>query len=122
MAVPNRTGVPDKTSQTEQYVLNYSFDEVFKILMVGLAGYNASTNSMDRLQIDGAGGIKVSDAATTSRYDLQAPIYYIGSAPVGTAESTAAWTITKYDLTSNPYSATIATATSWTGRASGSYS
>jgi hypothetical protein len=60
MAIPNRTGVPEKTSQTEQYVLNYSFDEVYKILMVGLAAYNSGTGNYDRLQIDSSGGIKTS--------------------------------------------------------------
>lgn len=63
MSVPNRSGVPDKTSQTEQYVLNYSFDELYKILMVGLAAYNSTSGNYDRIQIDDAsGGLKISDA------------------------------------------------------------
>lgn len=74
--VPNRTGVPEKTSQSEQYVLNYSFDELYKILMVGLAGFNPTTTNYDRIQIDNVtGGIKTSatnGGLVTAAYDYTA--------------------------------------------------
>lgn len=58
MPVPNRDGVPIKTNQADsQYVLNYSFDEVYKLLMVGLTAYNPATNSYDRVQTGTDGAI-----------------------------------------------------------------
>lgn len=121
MAAVDRNNKPETTNQTEQYVLNWSFDEVFKLLMVGLAAYNPTTNTMDKVQIDAFGGIKTNDATATTRYDLQSPIYYVGSAPVGTAEGSTGWNITKYDLTTNPYSGKVAINTTWTGRAGATY-
>lgn len=121
MSVPDRTGVPEKTSQSEQYVLNYSFDEVFKLLMVGLTGYNAATNGYDRIQIDSNGGIKTTQAATTDRYDIQSPIYYLGQAPAGSAETDPVWTVTKVDMTTNPYTSKIASQTTWSGRTGATY-
>lgn len=61
-----RTGVGPTTDMTEQYVLNWSFDVVFKLLMVGLAGYNAANNRYDRLQVDDSGNLKVVSAGSTS--------------------------------------------------------
>jgi hypothetical protein len=64
MAVPDRTGVSEKTNQTGQYVLNYSFDEAYKILMVGLAAYNPDTQSYDRVQIGSDGKLTTDDTAS----------------------------------------------------------
>jgi len=49
---------PLKTAWSEQNVLNYSFDEAYKILMVGLAAFNSSTGNYDRLQITNTGELK----------------------------------------------------------------
>lgn len=85
MAVPNRSGVPEKTSQTEQYVLNYSFDEIYKILMVGLAGFNTTGSTYDRIQVDNAsGGLKTSPASgilVPEKYD------YISLAQASTTDT-----------------------------------
>ncbi len=109
------------TKESEQYVLNYSFDEVFKILTVALVAYNPNTNTMDRVQIGTDGGIKQADSLSTGRYDLQAPVYYVGSAPVGTAESAASWTVVKFDLSANPYSSKTATNIAWSARTGATY-
>ena len=93
-----------------QEILNESFNNTYKILQVAGYGYDAPSNSFIP-----------AGAALTNRYDLQSPIYYVGSAPVGTLDTATGWTITKYDLTSNPYSGKVATASTWSTRVSGSY-
>jgi hypothetical protein len=61
------------TNQTEQYVLNYSFDELYKILMAGLAAYNATSGTYDRVQVDNTtGGLKTIGSGGTlvpEKYD-----------------------------------------------------
>lgn len=101
MPVPDREDVPEKTNQTEQYVLNYSFDEVYKILMVGLAGYNASTGSYDRYQIDNdTGGLKVGNKNPQAvKITTVGSATYMGFAPVGTSEASALWQAKKIDVT-----------------------
>jgi hypothetical protein len=49
MANPNRQSKPD-TEKSEQRVLNWSFDNEFKVLAVELLGYNSATNSLVRLE------------------------------------------------------------------------
>ena len=85
MAVPDRNNMPEKTNQTEQYVLNYSFDEIYKILMVGLAGYNPTTGNYDRIQIDNAtGGIKTTTSGLTNT-ELRATAVPISSTTLATS-------------------------------------
>jgi hypothetical protein len=68
MAVPDHTGASPKIEQSEQYVLNYSFDNIYKLLMVGLAGYNSTTNTYDRFQIDNtSGGLKMAPSGLISK-------------------------------------------------------
>lgn len=100
-----RNGRPLTTNQTEQYLLNMSFDEVFKLLMVGMLAYNATDNRYDRIQVDStSGGIKVasSDSALAARLDdtSTANTIYIGKAPVGSATSASVWQIAKLDTSS----------------------
>ena len=121
MSAPGRSGHDTPTDQSEQRVLNYSFDEVFKILTVGLAAYNPVTNAMDRVQMSPDGGIKTTSANQSARYDLQDPVYYLGSAPVGAAEADPVWSVTKIDMTTNPYSSKVVQNIAWTGRTGATY-
>jgi len=60
----------------------------------------------------------------TERYDYDDPTtIYTATAPVGTADASTGWTITKYDLSdTNNASGKVATDVSWTNRVTGSYS
>lgn len=63
-----------KTSQSEQYVLNFSFDELHKLLMTGLLAYNTSQTGPDGqpgrydrvLMDDASGGLKVAIVADST--------------------------------------------------------
>lgn len=107
MPTPDRTGYNTPTSQTEQYVLNYSFDEVYKILMVGLAAYNPTSNTYDRVQIgaDGslttAGGGSSSSVSYISQFYTDATYTYICKAVPGTALSASSWQIKRLDSSGN---------------------
>lgn len=59
----------------------------------------------------------------TQRYDYSSStVIYVGTAPIGTADSETGWTITKYDLTSsNDASGKVATDVSWDDKSTGSY-
>lgn len=63
------------------------------------------------------------ETTLTERYDVATPpIYYSAIAPLGTADGSTGWTITKYDLTSlGNASGKTATNVSWTNRATGTY-
>lgn len=73
------------------------------------------------LKVDGSGNLKTTEVTMTNRYDLVSPVYYVGSAPVGTADAVTGWIIIKYDLTTNPYTGKTATDVSWDNRATGTY-
>lgn len=133
MAVPNRTGVPEKTSQTDQYVLNYSFDEVYRILMVGLAAYNPTTGNYDRVQIGSDGSLTTGSTSTVYKklydFDTAGTYIYTGEAQPGTASTGATWRINKvtFDASGNPTAKLWANGTSnfdktWTNRTSYTYS
>lgn len=85
MAVPDRNNLPFRTNQTEQYVLNYSFDEVYKILMVGLAAYNPNTNTYDRVQVNAAGELVTTTSAGGGSSSSKAINAYAYSAKAVTA-------------------------------------
>mgnify|MGYP003330649245 CR=1 FL=1 len=58
----------------------------------------------------------------TERYDVQSTTIYVGEAVIGTATNVANWTITKYDLADmTAGSGKVATAATWTNRASETY-
>lgn len=68
------------------------------------------------------GSIAISQAVLDERYDIQSPIIYIATAPVGTSNTTTGWTIIKYDITDlTNSSAKISTNVSWNNRATGTY-
>jgi hypothetical protein len=92
-----------------QDLMNQSFDPVFRTLIFQ--------------QMESSDGVNLypSSAAKTCRYDLQALIYYIGEAPMDTADATSNWKITKFDLSTNPYSGKVAVGVQWANRATVSY-
>lgn len=49
-----------KQKITEQQIQNFSFDYDFDMLMVEIAGYDSSTDSLKRIAVDGLGQLKVS--------------------------------------------------------------
>lgn len=65
-----------------------------------------------------------SSASLTERYDYSSStVIYTGTAPLGTATSSAAWKITKYDLnSSSAASGKVKTAGVWDDRATETYS
>jgi len=65
----------------------------------------------------------VASAPRLRRHDFASPYDYCGTAPAGSSESAAVWTITRIAVASNG-ATTTATATNatWTGRASATYS
>jgi hypothetical protein len=69
------------------------------------------------------GVVPITQSALTKRFDYSSStIIYTATAPVGTAESSTGWTITKFDLTnSGDSSGKIATDVSWDNRAAGVY-
>lgn len=103
---------PEDTAEFEQYILNHSYDHVFKLLMIGILAYNVDTNTYDRLQIDDAtGGLKVTivggssggggSSRPTDAYKLIRDDDY--SDPTnyeyyGYEDSSANWYISRYDV------------------------
>ena len=79
----------------------------------------------EALKYDGAnwtdGAVAVPSPAR--RHDFASPYDYCGTAPAGSSESAAVWTITRISVASNGTTTTgTATGASWTGRASATYS
>lgn len=104
MATPDHTGVNPKIEQTEQYVLNYSFDNTYKILMVGLAAYNATTSSYDRVQINPDGTLSTAGGSSSSveyisQFYSDTTYTYICKAVPGTALSASSWQVKRLDST-----------------------
>lgn len=76
--------------------------------------WNSASGAWQRASISGQ---------QTERYDYSSTTtIYVGSADIGTSDSSTGWTIIKYDLaSSSAASGKVATNVSWTNRASGSY-
>lgn len=108
--MPNNDG--NIVKRTSQYIDNMSFDETTGLPMVLLA------------QFDGT-NVTVKDAVTAKRFDVaSSPYIYIGEAALGADESSAVWTITRYDLTSGANYKETRTAYGtavWTDRATETY-
>jgi hypothetical protein len=104
--------------RSEQGVLNRSFDETYQVLAVEQLVHNPVTGTLDRMTQPGGA------ATLTKRFDYSSStIIYTATAPVGTAESSTGWTITKFDLTDTANaSGKIATDVSWLNKSAGSYS
>lgn len=98
----NQNNRPERTAETEQYILNLSFDKLHEILMTGLLAYNATTEQYDRIQINPATGeLRTGAIALATRVDdTSPPITYVGKAVPGTATSSATWQIQKIDESS----------------------
>lgn len=129
MAVPDRTGQTSKTN-SEQDVLNSSFDVLYRVLAVMMLGTDG-TNAV-RLKTDSSGNLSVvstssqlqtliDDVTTTS-------MTYIGTAAIGTLSSDALWTIKRLDESGTPTTLVVKWATAgastcvWDDRASLTYS
>lgn len=69
------------------------------------------------------GGLPTVSKILTERYDYaSSTVIYTAVAPVGTADASTGWTITKYDLSnSSDANGKIATDVSWDNRATGTY-
>lgn len=89
MAAPDRNAPRIKDS--EQNVLNDSFDETFGVLAVQPLGYDGSTLQRSTSGVAMANRIDDTTTANTT---------YIGNAPVGSATSSAVWQIKKLDTSS----------------------
>lgn len=94
---------------------------------VVLYGYDTATDSYYPVNIsvnsDGSYSLSSKKPTVTERYDYgSSPIYYVGEAPLGTATSTALWTVTKFDLTSSSAaSGAVARNIAWDSRVGGTY-
>jgi hypothetical protein len=122
MAAPDRQEKP-YTHRSEQNLQNWSFDEVYKVLAtIPVAEYN---NALYRLQVDSSGSLKTAESNNnkTERYDYSSSTtIYVGTADIGTTDSSNGWKIVKYDLTSpSAASGKVATDVSWDNRTTGSY-
>lgn len=82
--MPDRQNKPD-IHRSEQGTLNWSFDEIFKVLAVMQLGY------------DGQNAVRTSSDSMNIRYD---PAGYVGEAAPGTAEDAENWRIYKFDTSS----------------------
>lgn len=132
MPTPNRTG---KTSITDsqQDVLNSSFDKDFGVLAVEALGYNPTASDLRRISVNADGSIisgTTLDSFKINNLDdgsTAANVLYIG-----TAKDDGTWCIKKFDETSSTLpTMTYATvtnnvstttyATAWTNRATLTY-
>lgn len=88
MAAPDRNAPRIKDS--EQNVLNDSFDETYGTLVVQQVAY------------DGSALLRNTSEQTATRIDdtTTANTTYIGKAPIGSATSSAVWQISKLDTSS----------------------
>lgn len=114
-------------SPSSQDLDNLSFDDEVQVYMQEIVGspepVGSPSRSLYAVKVFPGGGIGTTPIAGTStnRYDLQSPVYYVGEAEVGSDEADPVWVITKYDLTTNPYSGKVATDTAWSGRTGATY-
>lgn len=85
-----------------------------------------AVNSLDLpapLHVNSRGSVETASAQLTERFDYgTSPIYYVGSAPLGSSESASVWYIEMFDLTSTSNAlGKKAVNASWTGRAAATY-
>ena len=75
------------------------------------------------LQYNGTQWVDQSNQEDQRRHDWAAPYDYLGTAPAGTADGTAGWTITRLTVSTAGVVTATGTATNvtWTGRASHTY-
>lgn len=113
---------------TEQNVLNWSFDDTYKVLAVMMLGTDGS-NAI-RLRTDAAGNLSTSSPQIQTLLDdvTTTSMTYVGTAPIGTATSASAWTIKRIDESGTPTTLIVKWATAgattciWDSRASLTYS
>ena len=116
--------VMPKTDNTET---NQLLEQVAEQLASIDTGVRMKPQSPTTMGITGVtvvnGAIPITNATLTERFDLtSSTIIYTATAPVGTADASLGWTITKYDLSdTNNASGKVATDVSWNNRATGSF-
>lgn len=88
-----------RNKDTEQYILNDSFDPEFKILAVEMVGYDGT--NLQRLKVGSDGSLVTGGSSTyTTRVDdAGSLITYVGKAEIASATSSAVWQIQKIDET-----------------------
>ncbi len=118
-----------KTRETEQSVLNQSFDDTFQQLAVEQLGYDPTSNVLRRLNVDPLGNALNPTLTTQIDYAGGTNPTYIGQAAPGTALSAASWLIKKLTFDGNnnvtgiQYAGGAATFSQiWNNRASLTYS
>ena len=107
--------------RASQYIDNIAFDETTQLPMTQIAGTDGS--NVYRVAVDANGALAIAPTAVTERYDYAAStLIYTATAPIGTADSSLGWTITKFDLSDGSNaSGKVATDVSWNNRATGSF-
>lgn len=85
--------------------------------------YKSADGSATQALVNQDGYVATAPAIYSERYDYDDPaVIYTGSAPVGSSDSDAVWTIFKYDLSNTGNaSGKVAANTAWTSRLSGVY-
>lgn len=111
------------TEEFEQYILNNSYDQAFRLLMTGLLAYNSTDNRYDRVQITADGKLKV-DAAFSGTV-TSAPTFKLDPSNSGETpkygkvdtDGIVQTADVNYGTTSpgNSYNATIASTATFTG-------
>ena len=104
-------------------ILNAGYDDTESVQKVALLVWNASLLQWERGTAAG-GGSTGSASPMTKRFDkASSSVMYVGSAAVGSAESSSVWGIKKYIFDANGNAtAELYAAGSWTNRSSLTYS
>lgn len=100
------------------HMMNMSYDKAYQQNTVSIVGLNATTNTLERVVVEGTTELLIDEASST--------VTYIGESPANTATSAASWKIFKVDTTSNPSSIKYADGSTafdkvWDNRVSYSY-
>lgn len=88
-----------------------------------VVGYMWNPVGINLLSGQPTGAYEREGIVSTSKFDVSAsPVFYIGTAPIGTSASAVGWLIQKFDLTDLAnINGPVATDVSWNNRATGTY-
>lgn len=78
------------------HMMNMSYDKTYQQNTVSIVGLNPTTNTLDRMIVEGTTELLIDEASTT--------VTYIGESPANSATTDAVWKIFKIDSTTNPTS------------------
>ncbi len=96
MAQPNRQNKPD-IENSEQGVLNKSFDREYEVLAVEALVFNPDTNTLDRMTQPGSSSSSSTSYESRNDTTTDTNLVYLGKAIPGTATSAASWQIKRYN-------------------------